>query len=97
MGFLSRLFGGASKEASSTDPYEGVDPVMHNGFSIFPCAIKENGQFRVAGKIELQKGEQLCSHRFIRSDVLMSEQDANEIMVSKAKLFIDQMGENIFQ
>ncbi len=97
MGFLSRLFGGgSSKEAQTKDEYKGIEPVDYKGFQIYPCAIKENGQYRVAGKIELMKDEQLCTHRFIRSDVLMSSKDADEIMISKAKLFIDQMGNKIF-
>lgn len=96
MGFLSRLFGGSGKETQVKDEYQNVEPVEYKGFLIYASAIKENGQYRVAGKIEQHIGDAVRSHRFIRSDVLMSESDANEIMVSKAKLFIDQMGEKIF-
>ncbi len=96
MGFLSRLFGGSGKEAPVKDEYQNVEPVVYKGFLIYASAMKENGQYRVAGKIEQQGGDTVRTHRFIRSDVLVSESDANEIMVSKAKLFIDQMGEKIF-
>ncbi len=97
MGFLSRLFGGGSdKESQPKDDYKDIEPIIYKEFEIYPCAIKEGGQFRVAGKIELTKDGELCTHRFIRSDVLMSSQDANDLMLSKAKLYIDQMGTKIF-
>lgn len=96
MGFLSRLFGGSGQGTQEKDEYQNIEPIEYKGFSIYASAMKENGQYRVAGKIEQRIGEAIRTHRFIRSDVLMNQQDANEIMVSKAKLFIDQMGEKIF-
>ncbi|MGX9416812.1 HlyU family transcriptional regulator [Vibrio sp. RC27] len=96
MGFLSRLFGGSDDQAPK-DEYAKVEPVEHNGFSIYASSIKEGSQYRVAGKIEKMVDNELLSHRFVRSDVLASQGDANDLMINKAKVFIDQMGENIFQ
>ncbi|GAM57210.1 hypothetical protein JCM19231_1651 [Vibrio ishigakensis] len=36
------------------------------------------------------------THRFIRSDLLISEADAKELMLKKAQMLIDQMGESLF-
>lgn len=96
MGFLSRLFGGSSKSQGSGDEYANVEPILYKEFSIFPSALKEGSQYRVAGKIEKVIDDQCRSHRFVRSDVLASQQDANDLMVTKAKVFIDQMGDRIF-
>jgi hypothetical protein len=94
LGFLSNLFGGG-KQVESTAT---VEPVEYKNYFIYPFAIAESGQYRVAGKIvssELFDGE-TKEHRFIRSDVLMSRADADELMVKKAKMLIDQMGNKIF-
>jgi hypothetical protein len=96
VGFLSRLFGGASKSQNAGDEYANVEPIVYKEFSIFPSALKEGSQYRVAGKIEKVIDEQCMSHRFVRSDVLASQQAANDLMVTKAKVFIDQMGDRIF-
>ncbi|NOH81113.1 transcriptional regulator [Vibrio sp. RE86] len=92
MGLFSRLFGGPKEK-----PKVEVEPVEYKGYLIFQEAQAEGGQFRIAGRITKQFGEEMKSHRFIRSDVLPSESDANEFMLKKAQMFIDQMGDNIFQ
>lgn len=91
MGFFSKLFGGASEKKS-----ELVEPIEYQGYLIYPEPIAEGGQFRIAGRITLGEGENLKTHRFIRSDVLGNATDANELMVKKAQMLIDQMGESIF-
>ncbi len=91
MGFFSKLFGG-KQEAKAP----AVDPVEHKGFLIYPEAKSEGGQFRINGRITKGEGDDLKTHHFIRSDVLASKDDANEFMLKKAKMFIDQMGDNIF-
>ncbi|KJY83861.1 transcriptional regulator [Vibrio galatheae] len=91
MGLFSRLFGGAKEQPQTT-----VEPIEYKGFLIFQEALSEGGQYRIAGRITKQVGEEVKTHRFIRSDVLPSESDANEFMLKKAQMFIDQMGDNIF-
>ncbi|WP_347367986.1 HlyU family transcriptional regulator [Vibrio vulnificus] len=89
MGLFSRLFG-SSKDS------EAKKEIEHNGFLIYAESLQEGGQYRVAGRITKEVEGELKSHRFIRSDVLTSEADANELMVKKAQMFIDQMRGEIF-
>ncbi|KOO04348.1 HlyU family transcriptional regulator [Vibrio nereis] len=92
MGLFSRLFGGKETEQSTE-----VEPVEYKGFLIYQEAIAEGGQYRIAGRITKEIDGEVKTHRFIRSDVLASPSDADEFMLKKAQMFIDQMGENIFQ
>ncbi len=92
MGFFSRLFGGSEKAAE----VKTVEAVEYNGFQIYPESIAEGGQFRIAGRIEKILDGEVKSHRFIRSDLLGTEDDANQLMLKKSQMFIDQMGDKIF-
>ncbi|ENB1601158.1 transcriptional regulator [Vibrio parahaemolyticus] len=88
MGFFSRLFGGSEKTAEVKIEYKG--------FLIYQESISEGGQYRIAGRIEKSYDGEVKTHRFIRSDLLASEGDANELMLKKSQMFIDQMGDKIF-
>lgn len=94
MGFLSALFGGKKAEKQA----EAVESVLYKFYLIYPESRQENGQYRVAGRICMPSDGNIDpkEHIFIRSDVLMTKEDANELMVRKAKMFIDQMGDKIF-
>ncbi|USD68235.1 HlyU family transcriptional regulator [Vibrio sp. SCSIO 43136] len=93
MGLFSKLFGGSKKDAAP----KSVEPVEYKGFNIYQEAQSEGGQYRICGRITKAYPEgEVKEHKFIRSDLLPSEQDANEFMLKKAQLFIDQMGEGIF-
>ncbi len=91
VGFFSKLFGGTK----AAEP-KIVEPVEYKGFLIYQEALAEGGQYRIAGRITKQFGDETKEHRFIRSDVVGSESDANELMLKKAQMFIDQMGDSIF-
>lgn len=91
MGLFSKLFGSRSNE----QPKE-VEPFEYKGFLVYQEAMSEGGQYRIAGRITKEINGEIKTHRFIRSDLLGSEQDANELMLNKAKMFIDQMGDSIF-
>ncbi|GAD89409.1 MULTISPECIES: HlyU family transcriptional regulator [Vibrio] len=91
MGWFSRLFG-----SSDTQKQEIVEPVEYKTFLIYAEPIAEGGLFRIAGRITSGEGDSVKTHRFIRSDVLGSKADANELMIKKAQMFIDQMGQSIF-
>ncbi|MCK6263606.1 HlyU family transcriptional regulator [Vibrio sp. ZSDE26] len=93
MGLFSRLFGFGNK--SSKTEVE-VEPIEYKGFLIYQEPIAEGGQYRIAGRITKEVNTELKSHRFIRSDVLSNKDDANELMLKKSQMFIDQMGDNIF-
>ncbi|ELG5189162.1 transcriptional regulator [Vibrio vulnificus] len=92
MGLFSRLFGSSKNSEANKE----VEPIEHKGFLIYAESLQEGGQYRVAGRITKEVKGELKSHRFIRSDVLASEADANELMVKKAQMFIDQMRGEIF-
>ncbi|MEH0664875.1 transcriptional regulator [Vibrio scophthalmi] len=91
MGLFSRLFGGGKSQQAVA-----VEPVEYKGYLIYQESIAEGGQYRIAGRIEKEKEGEILSHRFIRSDVLASKDDANELMLKKSQMFIDQMGDSIF-
>lgn len=93
MGFLSKLFGGSAKAETEKAV---VEPIEHDGFLIYPEAKSEGGQYRLAGRICKVVDGETKTHLFIRSDVLSSEQDANEFMITKAKMFIEQTGNSMF-
>lgn len=90
MGFFSNLF--SSKESKTKQ----VEPVEYKGFLIYQESIAESGQYRIAGRITKEVDGEIKEHRFIRSDVVSSETDANDLMLNKAKMFIDQMNGKIF-
>ncbi|SON53330.1 HlyU family transcriptional regulator [Vibrio tapetis] len=93
MGLFSYFFGGNKAADSKQD----VEPVEYKGYLIYQESRAEGGQFRIAGRITKEFGEgEVKTHTFIRSDVLSSESDANEFMLKKSQLFIDQMGDGIF-
>lgn len=92
MGLFSKLFGGGKPDSKQKE----VTAVEYKDFLIYQEAKAEGGQYRVAGRITRELDGELKVHHFIRSDVVSSEADANELMLSKAKLFIDQMNGNIF-
>ena len=92
MGFFSRLFRSSSNNAEM----KISEPIEYKGYLIYQESLLEGGQYRVAGRIEKQLIGELKSHRFIRSDLLLAEQDANELMLKKSQMFIDQMGDSIF-
>ncbi|WP_087022539.1 HlyU family transcriptional regulator [Thaumasiovibrio subtropicus] len=93
MGFLSKLFG---KSSPVEEAKPAVEAVEYNGFQIYPQAIKEGGQYRIAGRICKVIDGEVKTHTFIRSDLLGSEQDANEFMLKKAQMFVDQTGDKMF-
>jgi len=108
-GFLKRFF--SESDAKPVDNTPSVEPVHYNGFLIFVMPKEEGGQYRVAGLIEKpivkdtaergadEEGNEVenLRHSFIRSDLCMSKQQAEQITLQKCKLFIDQVGDNMFK
>ncbi|MDO6499118.1 HlyU family transcriptional regulator [Photobacterium sanguinicancri] len=92
MGFLSKLFGFNKEEKTPV----AAEPIEHNGYQIYPEPIAEGGQFRIAGRICKTIDGELKTHTFIRSDLLGSKQDAETFMLDKARMFIDQNGDRMF-
>jgi hypothetical protein len=93
VGFFSRLF---SRGPSNDSNLKVLEPIEYKGFLIYQDSISESGQYRVAGKICKEVNGEICTHSFIRSDVVASRSDADELMLKKSQMLIDQMGEKIF-
>lgn len=66
------------------------------GFMVYPEAREEAGQYRIAGRICKVVDGELKTHIFIRSDLLATRELADELMLSKAALMINQAGDSIF-
>jgi hypothetical protein len=98
-GFLKRFF--SDSDVKPVDNTPSVEPAHYNGYLIFVMPNEESGQYRVAGLIEKpvegdSKVENL-KHSFIRSDLCMNKQQAEQITLQKCKLFIDQVGDSMFK
>jgi hypothetical protein len=89
---ISKLF--SADSTGSNQP--AVEAVEYQGFTIQPAPMKDQGQYRVAATITKGEGETVREHKFIRSDLLGSFDECVELTVRKAKLTIDQLGDNIF-
>ncbi|CAM2805074.1 HlyU family transcriptional regulator [Moritella viscosa] len=108
-GLLKRFFSDSDDKPVDNTP--SVEPVHYNDYLIFVMPKEEGGQYRVAGFIEkpivkdpVEQGNdekenevENLRHLFIRSDVCMSKQQAEQITLQKCKLFIDQVGDNMFK
>lgn len=90
MGLFDWLLGSKDK------PSKVVEPTEYKGYLIYPEAKQEGGQYRICGRICKDIDGEMKSHSFVRSDLLPSEESANELMLRKSQLFIDQMGERMF-
>lgn len=89
MSLLSKLFGGGAKPEPT--------PETHNGFRIFLAPVKDGGQYRIGARIEKEYDGETKTHQMIRADSFGSLEQANEVSLLKAKQFIDQQGDRIFQ
>lgn len=92
MSWLSKLMGGGGASAQP----QAVEPVLYNGFRILPEPMSEDGQFRLAGWIEMDVDGETRKHHLIRADIFRSREEAEQAAVSKAKQIIDQMGQQLF-
>jgi len=91
MKFLRGLGGGKSEETAEHAAVE------YKGFSIVPTPRKVQGGWSTEGTISKLSGEDPRSEHFIRADVLMSEDEAVDYSVNKAKKIIDEQGERLFK
>ena len=89
MSLLSRLFGGSAAKTP--------DPETHKGFLIFPQPARESGGFRIGARIEKEIDGEIQTHMMIRADTYGAEDTAVEASLQKAKLLIDQQGDQIFR
>jgi len=95
MSILSSLKGLFSGGESA--PEKAEESIEYKGFMIIPAPISDGGQFRVAATVTKDEEEGQKVHSFIRSDLIPSRDECIEITIRKAKLTIDQLGDNIFR
>jgi hypothetical protein len=91
MSLLSKLFGG-----KATAKVKYIDPELYKEFLIFPEPVRADGGFRIAARIEKEIDGEVKLHNMMRVDTLPSEAEANQASINKAKVFIDQMGDGVF-
>ncbi|WP_431026228.1 HlyU family transcriptional regulator [Halomonas sp. H5] len=90
---LSGLFGQGEAKASPE-----AEPVEYRGYRIIPDCQEQGGQYRVSGWIRLPvDGGEVKEHRFERSDVVPGRAACEQLMISKAQRFIDDIGEAMFE
>lgn len=95
MGILSSI----SKLFSSSDSSpqaEAAEAIEYKGYVIIPTPMSDQGQYRVSATITKGEGEEQKTHTFIRSDLVASRDECIELTTRKAKLTIDQLGDQIF-
>lgn len=89
---LQKLFQHSASASSQPD----TEVVEYNGYRITPTPQSDQGQYRVCGLITKGDAEDMKRHTFIRSDLVPSHEQCVELTVRKAKLTIDQLGDQIF-
>lgn len=95
MGFLSNITKLFSGNGTASE-VRSIDPVEHNGFIIIPTPQPDQGQYRVCATITKGEFADQKVHKFIRSDLVANLDECVELTIRKAKLTIDQLGEQIF-
>ncbi|MGM0522221.1 MAG: HlyU family transcriptional regulator [Pseudomonadota bacterium] len=93
---ITGLLGGDKTQQGSRP--QAADAVEYNGYVIISEPDDQSGQYRVSGIIRqrLDDGD-VREHRFERSDMLPSRDGCDEMMVTKAKRYIDEVGEAMFE
>ncbi len=91
MKFLRGLGGNKAEESAR---HEAVN---YKDFSIVPTPRKVQGGWTTEGIISKTAGDDTRSEHFIRADMLMSEEEAVDYSVNKAKKIIDEQGERLFK
>ena len=92
---LDRLMGSGEARPASA---KAADPVEYNGYRIISEPAEQNGQFRVSGWITKPgAGGETHEHRFERSDLVPGRDACDQLMVSKAQRYIDQVGDAMFE
>lgn len=91
---FSGLLGGGEKRPSGA---RAADPVEYQGYQIISEPDEQGGQYRVSGWIRRVSPEgEPQEHRFERSDMVPGREACDQLMVSKARRFIDEVGDGMF-
>nr|WP_321508599.1 HlyU family transcriptional regulator [uncultured Celeribacter sp.] len=96
MSLFSKLFGGSSGGAAAQASAAEVKPELYSGFRIFPTPIKAESGFRICARIEKEIDGDTKVHEMIRADTISTKEEAEIASLRKAQVFIDQMGNSVF-
>ena len=89
---LKSLFSSSEQPAK----VRALDWVEHEGYAIAATPAKDAGGWRVSGIIEREIDGETKRHEFIRADICMSEEDATELSLNKARQIIREQGSRLF-
>ncbi|PMR74117.1 HlyU family transcriptional regulator [Billgrantia endophytica] len=98
---LKKLFSGLFR--GSDDKPKGApaaEAVEYKGYQIVSEPADQGGQYRVSGWIRkpaADGGDGHLDHRFERSDLVPGREACDQLMVSKAQRYIDQVGDEMFK
>lgn len=91
---FSGLFGGGEGKPKGA---AAAEPVEYKGYQIVSEPADQGGQYRVSGWIRKPVADgELLEHRFERSDMVPGREACDQLMVSKAQRFIDEVGDEMF-
>lgn len=93
MSFFKKLFARGGNGASGSFAPETRE---FDGHIISAEPVKDNGQWRLAGRITKEENGEVKEHKFVRADVFPSRDDAVEFTFRKGELIINQMGKTLF-
>lgn len=78
-------------------PTPQAEAVDYKGYLITPDPQNTGGQYRVSGWIRKPvEGGKTLEHRFERSDIVSGHEACTELTLSKARRFIDDLGDEMF-
>ncbi|SFG31659.1 HlyU family transcriptional regulator [Neptunomonas qingdaonensis] len=96
MGLLTSLLNIFRSSQGSTSETSPAAEEEYKGFIIIARPAAEGSQYRVNGLIRKREDQGVREHIFIRADVLPTQELCTQETFRKAKLMIDQQGDNIF-
>ncbi|NKB75638.1 MAG: hypothetical protein GKR96_01025 [Gammaproteobacteria bacterium] len=90
---IKSLFTGSPSNVNPT-PEATVE---YSGFRITPCPQSAKGGWSTEAIIEKEIDGETKQHHFIRADSSSGKEGAIELILSKSRTTIDQLGEKIFR
>ncbi|QJQ94256.1 MULTISPECIES: HlyU family transcriptional regulator [Halomonadaceae] len=99
---LKKLFSGLFGTPEGKPSSREAEPVEYKGYLIISDPQERDGQFRVSGWIRKpasggERDDEMLEHRFERSDTVPGRDACDQLMVTKAQRFLDDMGDDIFK
>ncbi len=92
MSIFSKLFGGGGGGSKLQ-----AEPELHKEYRIYPEPKSESGGYRIGARIEKDIDGEVKVHHMIRADKCQSPEEAETMSLLKAKVLIDQQGDDIFR